>query len=613
MSAALGCSIILRLFLRPQTLTMPRSLYLLSLGLLLSGTPSLGNDCPYRPTATEQFDYMLDLSGNGEYFLFWKFNTTHITFEAHAKTHGWLGLGLSPTGRMYPADMVTGWVKSDGSIVFTDRFSSSYYPPKKDEAQNYQLLRAEENEFGTILKFSRLLDTCDSKDFVISGDTVRVLYAYHPDDPVSEDRLIYHGGSRRGFKSVRLLESRAKIPDLPDDVQHFDFLNGINGKNNMINLPARDTFYHCTTFNMPDIGGKRHVIRYDPVVTQGNEKIVHHVVLYRCRGEEPKYAHMDYDCYAATTDYRPECRSVFLMYEIGAGSFIWPEHTGLSLGAEGDPSFFVMETHYSNPDLRGDIWDNSGIRIFYTNQLRQHEAGVMETGMEITLTQFIPPHEDSFLSEGICSMGCLKLGLPNATDEIKVFALFHHSHLLARGMKTRLIRNGVEQPPIANDENYDFNYQAANVLQKEITIKSGDSLIIECNYQSMNRTNVTMGGLGIREEMCLSFLMYYPKVKVDACLSSPAHDAPSDFQIDQMTSYLKQADHHSQGQMNRLNSMINQIDWRNPSVRAKFRNKAKLSGFDNQCFYRGNKVLGDYFQRPEVNTPYQKPKSSCTT
>lgn len=61
------------------------------------------------------------------------------------------------------------------------------------------------------------------------------------------------------------------------------------------------------------------LFQYDPVVTPGNEKIVHHVVLYRCRGEEPKYAHMDYDCYATTTDYRPECRSVFLMYEIGAG------------------------------------------------------------------------------------------------------------------------------------------------------------------------------------------------------------------------------------------------------------------------------------------------------
>lgn len=127
MSAALGCPIILRLFLRPQTFAMSGTLYLLGLGLLLSGTPSLGNDCPYKPTATEKFDYMLDLSGNGEYFLFWKFNTTHITFEAHAKTHGWLGLGLSHTGRMYPADMVTGWVKPDGSIVFTVKILHHHY------------------------------------------------------------------------------------------------------------------------------------------------------------------------------------------------------------------------------------------------------------------------------------------------------------------------------------------------------------------------------------------------------------------------------------------------------------------------------------------------------
>ncbi|XP_048780652.2 DBH-like monooxygenase protein 1 homolog [Ostrea edulis] len=579
--------------------------------LFLSGIRSQERDCPYKPTATEKFPYMLDLSDNGEYFLFWKFNDSHITFEVHAKTHGYVGFGLSTTGRMYPADVVTGWVKPDGSAVFTDRFSSDHILPEKDDSQDYTLLKAEENEFGTILKFFRILDTCDSKDIAVSHDTLRVIYAYHPDDPDSEDSIPYHGGSRRGFKSVRLLEARSKIPPLPEDVKYFDFLNGINGENNLFKLPPKDTFYHCTTFNMPDIGGKRHVIRYDPVLTPGNEKIVHHIVLYRCRGEEPKYAHKDYDCYGLTKEYRPECRSVFLMYEIGAGSFIWPEYTGLSLGAEGDPTFFVMETHYSNPDLRDDILDNSGIRIFYTNHLRQHEAGVMETGMEITLTQFIPPHETSFLSQGICSTGCLKLGLPNGTDEIKVFALFHHSHLLANGMKTRLIRNGVEQPPIANDENYDFNFQAANVLQKEITIKSGDSLIIECNYESTSRTNVTMGGLSIREEMCLSFLMYYPRITVDACLSSPAHDAPSDFAIDQMTSYLKHVDHHYDEQMGRLNSLVNQIDWKDSRVRDKFKNKSRMSGFDNQCFYKGKKVLGDYFRRPEVKAPYIKPKSKC--
>lgn len=114
-------------FSNHKTFAMSGTVYLLGLGLLLSGTPSLGNDCPYKPTATEKFDYMLDLSGNGEYFLFWKFNTTHITFEAHAKTRGWLGLGLSHTGRMYPADMVTGWVKPDGSIVFTVKILHHHY------------------------------------------------------------------------------------------------------------------------------------------------------------------------------------------------------------------------------------------------------------------------------------------------------------------------------------------------------------------------------------------------------------------------------------------------------------------------------------------------------
>jgi hypothetical protein len=99
------------------------------------------------------------------------------------------------------------------------------------------------------------------------------------------------------------------------------------------------------------------------------------------------------------------------------------------------------------------------------------------------------------------------------------------------------------------------------------------------------------GGLGIREEMCLSFLMYCPRITVDACLSSPAHDAPSDFAIDQMTSYLKRVDHHYDSQMTRLNSLINQVDWENSRVRDKFRNKARMSGFDNQCFYRGKKVF----------------------
>lgn len=93
--------------------------FLAVLALCVSGALCLDGDCPYQPTATERYNYTLDLSDNGEYFLFWKFNASHITFEVHAKTYGYVGFGLSTTGRMFPSDIVTGWVKPDGSAVFT--------------------------------------------------------------------------------------------------------------------------------------------------------------------------------------------------------------------------------------------------------------------------------------------------------------------------------------------------------------------------------------------------------------------------------------------------------------------------------------------------------------
>lgn len=61
---------------------------------------------------------MLDFFGNGEYFFFWKFNIIYIIFEVYVKIYGWLGLGLFFMGCMYFVDMVIGWVKFDGFIVF---------------------------------------------------------------------------------------------------------------------------------------------------------------------------------------------------------------------------------------------------------------------------------------------------------------------------------------------------------------------------------------------------------------------------------------------------------------------------------------------------------------
>ena len=56
--------------------------------------------------------------------------------------------------------------------------------------------------------------------------TVRLIYSFHPDDPVTEKDIFYHGSARRGTKSVSLLST--SLPPLSiqnNGVKILDFRN----------------------------------------------------------------------------------------------------------------------------------------------------------------------------------------------------------------------------------------------------------------------------------------------------------------------------------------------------------------------------------------------------
>lgn len=69
------------------------------------------------PIPSENFAFYEVLDTNNHFHLFWKFNDTHIIFEMHVRARGYVGFGLSPNGRMFPSDVVMGWVK-DGKAHF---------------------------------------------------------------------------------------------------------------------------------------------------------------------------------------------------------------------------------------------------------------------------------------------------------------------------------------------------------------------------------------------------------------------------------------------------------------------------------------------------------------
>ncbi|XP_059175988.1 DBH-like monooxygenase protein 1 [Physella acuta] len=540
------------------------------------------------PLATDTYNYHEVLDDN--YHLYWNFNSTHILFKVQVRTNGYIGFGISPNGAMTHSDVVIGWVK-DGQSHFSDRHAEGNFLPAIDAIQDWSLVSAAESGEYTTLIFVRKLVTCDPDDLPITNGTTRVIFSYNPNDPASDTTVLYHGSSRRGVKSILMLDppsSDANQKPLPDDVVTFDFMN------NNFTVPAKDTYYRCTIIKLPDLGQKHHMFKYEPIIQPGHEQLVHHILVYYCPGKlDDKFLDVSYMCYDETPDRElDKCEPVMISWAVGGRTFNFPDNAGYSLGAPNDPVYFRLETHYNNPDMRSDFVDNSGIRIFLTKQLRQYDAGQIMTGHTVDPYLLIPPYEKSFITSGYCLTECLGKGVGDT--EIKVFANFLHAHLLGRKIRTRHFRNGVELPPIMEDNSYDFNYQETRMLKEERVVKKGDLLLVECDYDSSDRTAITYGGLKTTYEMCVSFLMYYPKVPMARCLTRTDYMAP-----------LDEGNYFTQ---------INQMDWANSTVRSEFKKLSDNSGVLDVCLleaggqsnYTWNKA-----PRPSATQEFQPP-NPCT-
>ncbi|KAK3087968.1 hypothetical protein FSP39_012921 [Pinctada imbricata] len=466
-----------------------------------------------NPTPSENFPFHATLDTDGNFLLYWKFNATHITFETHVRTKGYVGFGFSTNGKMFPADVVTGWIK-DGVPHFQDRHTVGHSPPVVDASQDWFLLHGEENGFGTVLKMIRKLDTCDPNDMKISNDTIRAIFAYSPNDPADDNSITYHGPTHRGAKSLMLL-TRTKIPAIPSDALTKDFLN------DNYHVPANDTTYSCRIFSLADITKKHHVVKFEPIIQTGHVPFVHHIVVMKCPAVDPSLIGYQYMC--DTGKVKP-CGNAWVAWATGGEAFYFPDNVGLPVGEPGDTDVIIMQTHYNNPGLKTGIVDSSGMRITYTPTLRHHDAGCLSTGVLVNPWQLVPPGIQDFRSAGFCPKECLSKGLSNMKSGINVFGILQHAHLLARGIRTRIYRKGVELAPLAVDEHYDFDYQDFRYVHGERTVLDGDEIVTECKYDSTGRKGITIGGESTSQEMCLSFMFYYPRMVIDTCEAVPKFD-----------------------------------------------------------------------------------------
>lgn len=145
----------------------------------------------------------------------------------------------------------------------------------------------------------------------------------------------------------------------------------------------------CSYFDLEELGlssaDKIHMVGYEPLVTEGNEDLLHHLTLYTCEGfatiggsppplddSNLKHHHVEPAC----TSMPPGCTNFIAGWAVGANGEAFPEDVGIPIG-EGQ-RWLVMQMHYYNPKMRKDVYDSSGLRVHVTNELRPVDAGIMQ-------------------------------------------------------------------------------------------------------------------------------------------------------------------------------------------------------------------------------------------
>ena len=56
---------------------------------------------------------------------------------------------------------------------------------------------------------------------------------------------------------------------------------------------------------------------------------------------------------------------------------------------------------------------------------------------------------------------------------------------------------------------YDFNFQQVVTFSSDSypVLKKGDSLKLNCRYNTMNKVNNTVGGIATTDEMCMDYIV----------------------------------------------------------------------------------------------------------
>ena len=149
-----------------------------------------------------------------------------------------------------------------------------------------------------------------------------------------------------GSQSLNLNTGIQTPIELEDDSEYIDIMM------DSVSVPSdTDTTYYCKIFKLPELAEDHHVIKFEPIVQEGNEGAVHHYVVYQCDEDIITDEAIGAEGVCAT-DFEnmpaKECRGSTSLWgwAIGGGSLYLPENVGLPIGGASKYKYIMFEVHY---------------------------------------------------------------------------------------------------------------------------------------------------------------------------------------------------------------------------------------------------------------------------
>ena len=107
-----------------------------------------------------------------------------------------------------------------------------------------------------------------------------------------------------------------------------------------------------------------------------------------------------------------------------------------------------------------------------------------------------------------------------------------------------------------SDNHFDQMFQEIRLLRKPIRIRPGDALVNTCVFETLDRINMTFGGYGIRDEMCVNYIHYYPASQLEVCKSSIRDETLHEF-FEKMREY----DYADTSSLKSIEDNFNSVRW----------------------------------------------------